>query len=55
MFSDRIYARVQSHNVHLLDSDLTGADVPVKEKDPTVVSHIMMHDGPEGNTNKYKL
>lgn len=25
------------------------ADVPVEEQDPTVVAHIMMHDGPEGN------
>lgn len=24
-------------------------DVPVEEQDPTVVAHIMMHDGPEGN------
>lgn len=25
------------------------ADIPVEEQDPTVVAHIMMHDGPKGN------
>lgn len=31
------------------------ADLPVEEQDPTVVAHIMMHDGPEGNRIQISL